>query len=56
VDSEKRVVGMLSRHDVLRVFDRPDHDITSTCGTRLVMTAREGNGERGPAEAMASLR
>jgi CBS domain-containing protein len=35
VDHDNRVVGMLSRHDLLRVFDRPDADITLDLRDRL---------------------
>jgi CBS domain-containing protein len=35
VDSDRRVVGMLSRHDVLRVFDRSDEDIGTDLRTGL---------------------
>ncbi|MEW6470886.1 MAG: CBS domain-containing protein [Actinomycetota bacterium] len=35
VDYEGRVVGILSRHDVLRVFDRPDEDIAADLRDRL---------------------
>lgn len=35
VDHQGRLVGMLSRHDVLRVFDRSDEDITVDLRERL---------------------
>jgi CBS domain-containing protein len=35
VDHDNCVVGMLSRHDLLRVFDRPDADITVDLRDRL---------------------
>jgi CBS domain-containing protein len=35
VDRENRVVGMLSRHDLLRLFDRPDADIALDLQARL---------------------
>lgn len=35
VDRDNRVVGMLSRHDLLRVFDRSDEEITVDLRDRL---------------------
>lgn len=46
VDSENHVVGMLSRHDLLRVFDRSDADITLELRDRLASPRYAPDGHK----------
>ena len=47
---DRRVVGVLTRHDVLRIFDRPDHEVKASIAKLLASPMWAADGHNVSAE------